>query len=133
MFAQIWKYLRDPGARLALPRELKGRPHDGSDLVGEESGVLVEMGQFLVVPLFERGLVLPGIDVALSAVHEEPNHRSRPRGIMRRLRRHGMQSAVACTRRLLFEQSGEREQPKARAGALQKCAPRAVGTARVGE
>ena len=39
----------------------------------EEAGVFVESGEFLAVHLFELGFVIPGIDLARSAIDEEPD------------------------------------------------------------
>src|SRR5262249_25920702 len=55
-----------------LPKA-KRRTHDRSDLIAEEAGVLIEADKLLAVAALEFGFVIPGVDVARSAVDEEPD------------------------------------------------------------
>ncbi len=52
------------------------RLHHRADLVGEEAGVLVEALEFLAVALGQFGLVVPRVDLARSAVDEQPDDRA---------------------------------------------------------
>ena len=64
--------------------QAKRRLHERADLVGEEAGVLVEALQLLAVVFRQFRLVVPGVDLAGPAVHEQPDDRFRLRGEMRR-------------------------------------------------
>src|SRR5437762_10811259 len=66
--------LADPSPRFPVASELEGRAHHWPDLLFKKAGVLVETHQFLPVSFFQLWLVLPRIDVAWPAVHEQPNH-----------------------------------------------------------
>ena len=69
---------------------LNGELHQRPDRRGEEAGVLVEARQFLAVALGQFRLVVPGIHLALAAVHEQPDHALGLGGKMRPLRRKRM-------------------------------------------
>jgi len=64
---------RNPSAGFAVALELEGGLHDGADLIGKESGLAVEAFELLAIVLFEHGLVIEGVHLALAAVHEEPD------------------------------------------------------------
>ena len=54
----------------------------GPTALGEKAGFLVEAFELLAVALGELGLIIPGIDLARPAIHEEPDDRLRARGAM---------------------------------------------------
>ena len=73
--------------RASVPKLLKRkqRIHDQSDLSGKETGVLIETHQcFSVLPL-QLGLIVPRINLAGHAVHQQPDHRGGMRGEMGRV------------------------------------------------
>ena len=86
-WAMLGKDLADPGAALAVLGELERRLHHRADLLREEAGVLVEALQLLAVALLQLRLVVPGIDLARPAVHEQPDDALRLGGKMALLRR----------------------------------------------
>ncbi len=61
------------GAGLAELLKFEGGLHERADLIGEEAGFLIEASELLTIVFFEGGLVVPGIDLGLAAVHEEPD------------------------------------------------------------
>ena len=64
----------DPGAALAVPGPREGRLHQGPHGIGEEPGLGVEAGERLAIAPLQLGLVVPGVDLAGAAVHEQPDH-----------------------------------------------------------
>ena len=74
MLGHAGENLADPSARFAVASKFERRLHDRADLLLEKAGVFVETGQLLSVTFFQLRLVLPRIDVARAAVHEQPNH-----------------------------------------------------------
>src|SRR5262245_9374207 len=107
----VRKQLGSPGAALAVTLKAEGRLHQRPDLLGEETGVLVEAFQLLTIAAGELRLVVPRIDVAGTAVHEQPDNRLRLRDEVRRFRgervgRSGNRGRAA-KESLLIEQAGE--------------------------
>jgi hypothetical protein len=58
---------------LAVLHPIEGGPHEWSDGAWEKPGFWVESIEGLSVPFDEFGFVVPRIDLALAAVHEEPD------------------------------------------------------------
>src|SRR5882672_8489996 len=69
----VRKNLRDPGAGPAMLTELKRRLHERADFRGEKAGLLVKTFELLAVEFFEARLVVPRINLAWAAVHEQPD------------------------------------------------------------
>src|SRR5262249_23689383 len=82
--------------------------------------------------LLQLGLVVPGIDMAGSAVHEEPDDRFRFGGEVRLLRRQRVGCRIAREQLLLIKQAGEGKEPESTAGALEEVAPRQAAGGGVG-
>ena len=64
-----------PGARLSLFFKLEWRLHQGANFAREKPGELVKALKFLTIMFRKLWLVIPGIHLALTAIHEKPDHR----------------------------------------------------------
>ena len=115
-----------------LPDSPRGVNRNGDfikrpDLVLEESGRVlerrVELAHRLAVPALEGRLVLPGVDLAGTAVGEDPDDAFGPGREVRRPRGHRVErdSAAVLRRRAgpRLEQAGQPDQPESAAGTLQ--------------
>ena len=107
----------------------------------EEAGVLVEAGQILAVVFLERGLVIPGVHLALAAVHEQPDHRFRLRRKMRRFRRERIDRASPArphgrwipSRPESASKRASASRPAPEPGAAEEVAARTKAAMRMGE
>src|SRR5207244_1474990 len=111
----VRKDLRDPGPRLAMPREAVGRAHDRPDLVAEEAGVAIESRQLLAIAPLQLRLVVPRIYLAGPAVHEKPDDRFRLGGEVPGARRQRIGGSWLGEQVLLIEQAGQGAEPEAAA------------------
>ena len=69
-----WERLHSKFAdRPPVSRESEGRLHQRPHLVGEEPRLVIKPVQFLPVVLLQRRLVIPRTDLALPAVHKQPD------------------------------------------------------------
>src|SRR5262245_29904715 len=68
------KNVADPRAALAVTGEFERRLHYRANLCGEKARVLVKALELLAISLIQFWLVLPRIDMAGPAVHEEPDN-----------------------------------------------------------
>src|SRR5262249_33473142 len=137
--------LRDHFAALALVTETKWRLHQGADLVLEEAGRIlkrrVELLHRLAVPAAEGRLIVPGVNLAGTAVDKYPNDAFGLRSEVRRPRGHGIQGEIGpafvrprpgSDRLLARDQCGQPQEPApatglckplaAREGTLHTCA-----------
>src|SRR3954453_10130105 len=74
VLGHLGKDFRSPGAALPMLAKFEGRLHQWPDLIREEAGVLVETGQLLAISLGELRLIVPGVDLAGTTIHEQPNY-----------------------------------------------------------
>src|SRR5262249_53303327 len=131
---------RHPGSRLAILLPPERRLHERADLVGEEAGVLVEAGQLLAIALGQLGLVVPGIDLAGTAIDEQPDGRAGRAGEVTRPRGERAEGPAVRGGRdargeqpLLLEQARQRQHAEADAAAPQKRTARGIERRRSGE
>src|ERR1700722_2358242 len=125
---------RNPRSRLPTLLPGEGRLHQRPDLIDEEAGLVVEALEFLPVALRQLRLVVPGIDLAGTAVHEQPDDRLRLGGEVRLLRRQRMEDMIlGGEQALLIEEAGQSERAEAAAGAAQESAARRVERVRRGD
>ncbi len=80
VLGEVRENLRAPFAAFAVLREPEGGLHHRADLIGEKARALIEALEFLTVALGQLRLIVPGIDLARSAVEKQPNDRA-SRGI----------------------------------------------------
>ena len=81
------------------------------------------MRKFLSVGFIEAGLVVPGVDVAGAAIHEQPDHSFGPGRKMRGARRHRVGLELGVERQPLRAEDGiEREQAETATGQSQEIA-----------
>ncbi len=139
VFAHLRKNFRNPRTRLPALLELEGRPHQRAHLLGEEARVLVEAFQLLAIALGQFGFVVPGVDLALTAVHEQPDDAF---GLGRKVRgfgRHGIDRqrrgsvGRVCQQPLRLQHGGQRQQAGSGSGPGQELAARRVGRRRLCE
>ncbi len=77
VFGQVRKEAGRPSAALAVLAPFERGSHERADGSWEEACLRVEAFECLAVALGEFGLVIPGVDLALSAVHEQPDDGAR--------------------------------------------------------
>src|SRR5260221_9778856 len=65
--------LARPRAALAVLRKLKWGFHQPANLIGKKARLVVKTFELLAVAPRQLRFVIPGIDLALSAIHEEPD------------------------------------------------------------
>ena len=64
------KDLANPSTTFAMLLKLKWRLHQPAHCVDKEPCLIVETFERFSVPLFELWFVVPGVDLALSSIHE---------------------------------------------------------------
>ena len=84
MGRQVWKEFWTPSPILTMLIKTKWRLEDRTTRSGKKTGTLVESSQRLTVASGKLRLVVPCINVAGRPVHEQPDHRPRLAGIVRR-------------------------------------------------
>lgn len=75
MIHHVGEDLGNPATGLAFLLKLERRLHQGADFPRKETCELIETLEFLPIVLFKGGLVIPGVNLALAAIHEQPDHR----------------------------------------------------------
>src|SRR6185503_9070711 len=120
--AEVREDLRHHLAALAARGELERRLHQAAHFVGEEAGELVEARQLLAGALRQFRLVVPRVDVARTAVREDPDHRLGTRLEVGRARRKRV-PFVPRQQLLLAEQARQPEEPDPVPGPRQQLPP----------
>ena len=95
--------------------EGEGRLHQRPDLIGEETGVLVESGELLPIAFDQFRFVVPGVDVARAAIHEQPDHGFRLGREMSGFGREGVEP-LARAQAERIEEAGQADEAQSAAG-----------------
>ena len=83
VLAELRKDTRDPLTTFPVLLEFERGLHQWPDLVAKKPGRLVKSFQRTTIPAGQFRLVIPRVDLAVSAVDEDPDHRGRTGGKMR--------------------------------------------------